>query len=212
MRDFNRMIVLSHFTGHMLTGFGAAVKNMGMGCAARRGKLAQHCEVSPKVSQDHCTACGLCIESCPVNAIAKVEGKVKILENECIGCAQCISVCPVKAVRIVWSESYDMIGERMAEYAYAASLGKEISYINFCLFITKDCDCMNKEKEGFIEDIGILISNDPVAIDKAGIDLIVKDNEKNPLKEAHPKINYLTHLQYAQELGLGSLDYNLIEI
>jgi uncharacterized Fe-S center protein len=100
----------------------------------------------------------------------------------------------------------------MAEYAYAASKGKKCAYVNFCLYITKECDCMNKEDKGFVEDVGVLLSYDPVSIDKASIDLILREQKKDILKEIHPQIDYLHHLQYAQALGLGSLDYELIEI
>lgn len=211
MKDIDYLLVLSHFTAHMLTGFGAAIKNLGMGCASRRGKLAQHCEVSPKINLKRCIKCGSCAKNCSMSAIAK-EDNYRIISDKCIGCAQCVSVCPVKAVDIVWSEGYNLICEKLAEYALAAAKGRKSFYINFCLYITKECDCMNKEEKGFIKDLGVLFSQDAVAIDKASIDLILNDAGRDALKEIHPKINYLHGLEYAQKIGLGSLDYKLIEI
>jgi len=210
--DTDFLLVLSHLTGHMLTGFGAAIKNLGMGCASRRGKLAQHCQMQPVVSEKKCILCGLCIKNCPAQAIEKDNVKCFIVKEKCIGCAQCISVCPRGAIDIVWSEEYNDIGEKLAEYAYAVTRNIKCAYVNFCLYITKECDCMNKEEAGFVKDIGILFSYDPVAIDKASIDLVHKQENRDAIHDCHPKIDYLHHLQYAETLGLGSLNYELVEI
>jgi len=212
LHDTDFLLVLSHLTGHMLTGFGAAIKNLGMGCAARRGKLAQHCEMRPVISEKKCILCGLCAANCPVSAIEKTTGKYFIVKEKCIGCAQCLSVCPRGAVNIVWSEEYNLIGEKLAEYAYAVTRKVKCAYVNFCLYITKECDCMNKEDAGFIKDIGLLFSYDPVAIDKASLDLAQRQENRDAIGEVHPKINYINHLQYAESLGLGTLNYELVEI
>lgn len=211
VKDIDYLLVLSHFTAHMLTGFGAAIKNLGMGCAARRGKLAQHCEVNPKINSKRCNFCGACAKACPVEAIMKDDTHY-IISDKCIGCAQCVSVCPAGAINIIWSEGYEAICEKVAEYAYAAAQGRKCFYINFCLYITKECDCMNKEEKGFIKDLGVLFSRDPVAIDKASIDLIIEQAGHDIIKEIHPKINYLHGLTHAQKIGLGSIEYKLIEV
>jgi uncharacterized Fe-S center protein len=212
LKDADCLLVLSHFTGHMLTGFGAAIKNLGMGCAARRGKLAQHCQVGPEINLKNCIQCGLCAENCPTQAIEKTVDKYCIVKDKCIGCAQCIAVCPRSAVNIVWSEEYSLIEEKMAEYAYAAAKNTKCFYINFCLFITKECDCMSKEDKGFVADVGLLFSQDPVAVDKASADLIVSTAGSDAIKEAHPQIHYLHGLEYAEAIGLGSLEYKLIQL
>lgn len=212
LKDIDYLIVLSHFTGHMLTGFGAAVKNLGMGCASRRGKLAQHCQIKPKINEHKCIGCGVCAVNCLARAIAKKGEKYFIREELCNGCAQCVSVCPRDAVKIIWSQEYNLIGEKMVEYAYAAAKERKCIYVNFCLYITKECDCMNSEKTSAVADLGVLFSEDPVSIDKASIDLLKEREKQDFLKEAHPQIDYLHHLQYAQDIGLGSLDYKLIEI
>ncbi|MEI8348800.1 MAG: DUF362 domain-containing protein [Candidatus Omnitrophota bacterium] len=212
LKDIDCLIVLSHLTGHMLTGFGAAIKNLGMGCASRRGKLAQHCDVSPEIIVSRCIRCGRCMENCPAAAIERNQENYRIVKEKCIGCAQCVSVCPKGAVNIMWSESYEAIGEKLVEYAYAATRERKCVYINFCVFITQECDCMNKEEKGFVKDIGLLFSHDPVAVDKASIDLLLQQENRDALREIHPKIDYLHHLRYAHEIGLGSLEYTLIEI
>jgi uncharacterized protein len=211
LKEISNILVLSHFTGHMLTGFGAALKNIGMGCASRRGKLAQHCQVSPKIDERKCVNCGLCAEQCSVGAIEKGESKC-FITGACIGCAQCVSVCPRGAVDIIWSEEYEVLGEKMVEYAYAVSKGRKCAYINFCVYMTKECDCMNKEETGFTADLGVLFSFDPVAIDKASLDLLSARENRDIVRDLHPQIEYLTHLRYAQELGLGTIDYRLIEL
>ncbi|MFH1877014.1 MAG: DUF362 domain-containing protein [Candidatus Omnitrophota bacterium] len=211
-RDIDFLLVLSHLTGHMLTGFGAAIKNIGMGCASRRGKLAQHCQVSPFIKEARCIGCHACAKECPVNAIERRGEKYFIIKETCIGCAQCVSVCPQGAVDITWSEEYNLLGEKMVEYAYALTRGRRCGYINFCLYITKECDCMNKEKNSFVKDIGVLFSKDPVSIDKASIDCLLHQEGSDVLRATHPAVDYLHHLHYAQEIGLGSLDYRLIEL
>lgn len=212
LKDTDVLLVLSHFTGHILTGFGAAIKNIGMGCASRKGKLAQHCALSPKIRQEQCVQCGACAQCCPAQAIKNEAGGFFIDEEKCIGCAQCTSVCGSGAVKIIWSEAYQEIAEKIVEYAYAAVRNKSCFYVNFCLYMTKECDCMNKDDRGFIEDLGILFGTDPVAVDKACIDLLNKRENRDVLRQAYPHINYLHYLDYAQSIGLGSIDYKLIEI
>ena len=211
--DIHCMIVLSHFTGHMLAGFGAALKNIAMGCASRRGKLAQHATVGPSINTDQCTKCGICAQNCPAETIEQRETGYFIAGEKCIGCAQCISVCPQGAVKIIWSEATEEIGEKMMEYAFAVKQKvKHCLFINFCLFITKECDCMNKEEYGFINDLGIFISTDPLSLDKACIDQILAQEGRDVINEIHPDIKYLDYLKYAQKLGIGSLAYNLIRL
>lgn len=210
LKDIDYLLVLSHFTGHMLSGFGCAIKNLAMGCAARRGKLQQHCNISPTIKEEKCKVCGICFKNCPAQAITlKSSGKYWINNNLCIGCAQCISLCPYGAIHINWWENYNIIMERIVEYAYGVFSYKKSGFINFCLYITKDCDCMNKEKEGIIKDVGVLWGNNPLTIDKASIDLIIQQEGKDILREIYPNINYQHQLDYAVNMGLGTLEYQL---
>ncbi len=213
LKDIDNIVYLSHFTGHMLTGFGAAIKNMAMGCASRKGKMKQHCTVSPFINKKFCVLCGKCAQICPVSAIIKEEDGYKIIDEKCIGCSQCISECPQGAVKINWDETYTDLQEKMAEYALAVKKSNPKSFfITFCVYITKECDCMNDEKKSAIPDIGILAGNDPVSIDKAAIDLIIKRSGKDFIKSIYPHIDYLAQINYGEKIGLGSSSYRLIEL
>lgn len=206
LQNYDSLLVISHFKGHCESRFGGALKNLGMGLASRRGKLAQHSNVKHHIKKEKCSSCGTCLENCPVAAIVFDENKkAEINQGKCISCSKCIAVCPTGAVRIPWgTPGKEFFQERVAEYAKAASQGRNCFYINFLINITKDCDCMDKELEIITPDIGILASSDPVALDQASYDLVVKQ---------YPEFaNFYgeSQLKHAQELGLGSKDYELI--
>ena len=210
--DFGCIIGLAHVTGHMQTGLGAAIKNIGMGCASRVGKLKQHSNVLPEVTKEKCTGCGLCIKWCPANAITLNNKKALISAKTCIGCGECTVACRTSAIEIKWDETVRNLQEKMVEYAYAALLGKKYGFMNFLMKITKDCDCMAKDDPSIVPDIGILASRDPVAIDKATIDLLIKEAGCDRLKNGYPDIDWNIQLDYAAKIGLGNLDYELTEI
>ncbi|MCM8823644.1 MAG: DUF362 domain-containing protein [Candidatus Omnitrophica bacterium] len=211
-KDIDFILCLSHFKGHMLTGFGGAIKNLGMGIASRRGKLAQHCEIYPYIDKSKCKGCGICFNNCPSQCIEKDDDKFRIVSKLCIGCGQCMSLCPFRAIIINWSDSYTLIQERVVEYAFASLKGKRSIHINFCVFITKECDCMNKEEKGYCQDLGLLLSYDPVALDKASLDLLIDREKRDIFKEIHPETPYSEQFTYAEEIGLGTTDYRLIEV
>ncbi|MDP2939604.1 MAG: DUF362 domain-containing protein [Candidatus Omnitrophota bacterium] len=208
------IVSVAHFKGHMMTGFGGALKNIGMGCASREGKLAQHCDISPYVIIERCTDCSQCVVVCPSGAINVMNKKSFIDSRKCIGCASCISACLYNAIEVDWESGADNIQEKMIEYAFAVLKDKRerLAFINFAIKITKECDCLAKDDPRISSDVGIFVSKDPVSIDKASLDLINKTCQKDIFKEAHPKRNGLKQLQYAFELGLGNLDYELIEV
>lgn len=206
---YSQFIVLSHFKGHSQAGFGGAIKQLSMGFAARRGKMAQHSNNVPLITIDKCTACVACKDHCPANAI-EVEEYAIIDPNLCIGCAACIAHCSFKAINPDWAASEGLL-EKIAEYAYAAQLGKNNIYISFVINITEECDCFGIEMKPVVEDIGILASTDPVALDKACFDLVSKHKEiKTKMWKYFDKGEI--SLKYAEKLGLGSREYKLIEI
>ncbi|MCD6193296.1 MAG: hypothetical protein B5M54_07325 [Candidatus Aminicenantes bacterium 4484_214] len=207
------LFCLSHFTGHILTGFGGAIKNLGMGCAARVGKLEQHSDVHPWVKTKSCRYCLLCRAFCPTAAIIPEEGHVRIDDEKCIGCGECLAVCPVGAIKLRWSESSELIQKKMAEYAWAVHQGLPLQavYLNYLVKITKDCDCMSKERHFIVDDIGILSSQDPVAIDQASVDLVNQQAGEDLLRKL-TGINWEIQLEHAQQIGLGSREYELIEL
>lgn len=208
------LIGVSHFKGHIMTGFGGALKNLGMGCAARVGKLQQHSNISPIVYQDKCTGCGECAKSCPVDAITIENNKSVISSLKCIGCATCIAVCPFMAIDVPWASGADTIQQKMIEYTSAVMKNKKgkLGFLNFAVKITKECDCLAKDDPRVAPDIGILASDDPVSIDKASLDLVNEACGRDIFREMHPERDGMIQLKYAEQLGLGSLGYELIEI
>ncbi|MCU0652429.1 MAG: DUF362 domain-containing protein [Candidatus Omnitrophica bacterium] len=211
--DADALVAVSHFKGHILTGFGGALKNIGMGCATREGKLAQHCDAAPVVYVDKCIGCGECAAICPVGAIRIENGKSIIDSAKCIGCASCMAACPTMAMFIDIEAGIE-VQEKMAEYSLAVLKDKKekAGFINFALRINQECDCWGMENPRIAPDVGILASADPVSIDKASFDLVNRACGKDIFKLTHPKQDGFKQLEYAQELGLGNLDYDLIEI
>ncbi|MCJ7689156.1 MAG: DUF362 domain-containing protein [Clostridiaceae bacterium] len=201
-----QMIVISHFKGHALAGFGGAIKQLGMGCASRGGKLAQHANSIPKISFFKCKACNACAKICPENAIT-VDKKAKIDKDKCVGCASCMAICPYGAISNSWFASITKsFNERLAEYAYAASVNKNHIYITFAFNITRNCDCDGHNMKPIVTDVGVFASTDPVAIDKACLDVIDKNNSRTVFKRGRAT------LDYAEKIGLGSKEYELVEV
>ena len=204
------LLCLSHFTGHILSGFGSTIKNLGMGCASRAGKLEQHSDVHPWVNAKVCTNCSVCLEYCPADAIEQENGSVRIIDERCIGCGECLVVCNAGAVKMRWDGDALRVQEKMAEYALAAlrSVKNKAGFINFVIRITKDCDCMSKNGKTIAADLGILASLDPVAVDKASVDLLIEAHGKDFLRE-EIDVDWSKQLQHGQNIGLGSMDYDL---
>jgi uncharacterized Fe-S center protein len=207
------LVCLSHFTGHGLSGFGAALKNLGMGCASRAGKLDQHSEVHPWINPKYCTDCGVCFDHCPSEAIVHKEDKAFIIEEKCIGCGECLVVCNVGAVKFRWDSDIVRVQEKMSEYAYGLweSFKGNAGCINVLLKITKDCDCMSEDEPAIVEDIGIVGSLDPVAVDQASADLVIEKSGKDILKVGYD-VDWSVQLQHGVEIGLGSREYELIKL
>lgn len=208
------IVGLAHFKGHIMTGFGGAIKNIGMGCASREGKLAQHSEFTPVVNVKNCTNCMACIKACPAGAIYSENGHAVIDPAKCIGCATCIAVCAKGAMEVDWEAGGKDLQEKMVEYASTVLKAKKgrCAFINFATKITQECDCLAKDDPRIVPDIGIFASLDPVSIDKASYDRIMEVCGKDIFEEVHPGRDGLKQLRYASELGLGALDYELIEL
>lgn len=213
-QEAGAILGIAHFKGHMMTGFGGALKNIGMGCATKEGKLAQHSDISPFVIVEECTACAECLETCPVEAIFMQESRAYIDPVKCIGCASCIGACLQNAIEVNWEAGGGNVQEKMVEYAKAVLKDKQgnSAFINFATKITKECDCLAKDDPRIVPDVGILVSRDPVSIDQASLELIKKSAGRDIFKEIHPLRDGLKQLKYASELGLGNLEYELIEM
>ncbi len=207
------LLVVSHATGHLGTGLAAALKNLGMGCASRKAKLRQHHGQHPRIDPDHCAACDECAEWCPSDAIQVAEA-AGIGTELCIGCGECVAVCREGAVTFGWGIMGQELQERVVEHAAAVVRPKpgRVAYVTSAVNITKDCDCLGLVQEPLVEDIGLLASLDPVAIDTAVLDLVA-DRAGDSLESlSYPQHDARIQVRYAEQLGLGSTDYELVEV
>lgn len=208
----NTIIGLGHPTGHVLTGYGGAIKNIGMGLASRGGKLAEHSGLLPQVDKTKCTGCGSCMMWCPADAITITKHKMKINPDKCYGCGECFSVCPNEAIKIAWDESSANVQRKIVRYAAEVLKSKKSGFINFGFHITADCDCMGKTGQPIISDLGILASFDPVALDQATIDIINNEAGQDVFKQHWSNLDYTIQLTYGEEIGLGTRSYQLKEL
>ena len=206
------MVVFSHFTGHLAAGFGAALKNLGMGCTSRKAKLIQHSTARPSIKVSKCTLCGQCEKWCPAGAITLNEKSAVIKNSKCIGCGQCLAVCRFDSVGYNWGATYEDLQKKVVEHAMGVALPKKnkILFINFLTRISKDCDCMTSF-EKICDDIGVLLSFDPVAIDASSLDLVEKYTGRK-FSELSFDIPYKFQIDYSREIGFGNPDYELIEV
>ena len=208
------LIVVSHATGHVVTGLGACIKNIGMGLASRMGKMREHSAMLPEVIQDKCRFCKKCIQWCPQETIIEKNGKAFIVSENCIGCGECLAVCRFDAVKYDWNAESGFTQKSMAEHAFGILKGKagKSLFINVLVDMTNDCDCFSVKQEKCIPDIGILASFDPVAIDKATLDLTAQKNGKTLAEMAHARNDAMIQIGHAAKIGMGSLEYELITV
>lgn len=219
------LLAITHFKGHEATGFGGTLKNLGMGLGSRAGKQQQHSDVLPQVNEKKCIACGKCKLWCPAQAIT-IEDKAYIDQAVCIGCGECAVTCPHKAIAINWKTEQDVIQEKIAEYTAGVLKGKEgkVGFITFVNNVSPICDCVAWNDVPIVQDIGILASTDPIAIDQAAVDLVNqahgnphsllgdRHHEEDKFRVLHPDVDWTVQLKYGEEIGLGSREYTLISL
>lgn len=225
--EADALVVASHFKCHELTGFGGALKNLGMGCSSRAGKMQQHSTVAPVVSSKRCTGCGICLKSCAHDAIVMIDGKARISPDLCVGCSRCITACPAVAINIQWNEAAGLVMKKMAEYATGALAGKEgkAIFINFITQVSPACDCYGHSDAPIVNDIGICASIDPVALDQASADLVNQapglpgsalttglEPGGDKFRGVHPDIDWETQLAHAEKMGIGTRAYDLKKV
>jgi uncharacterized Fe-S center protein len=219
------VVNLTHFTGHELFGFGGAVKGLGMGGASPSGKQEMHSDVLPEVLEAKCTSCGRCFQWCPVDAINWEAGdKAEIVEAKCIGCGECTVACTYGAIEVNWKTDTNITQEKTAEYAYGALKNKrdKALFFNFLINISPDCDCFDFNDPPFVTDIGIMASTDPVALDQASNDMVIKAQALSGSKLEDLKtddkfrsihgIDWRPILAYGESIGLGQREYKLEEV
>ncbi len=221
------LIAVTHFKGHGGTGMAGLMKNLGMGAASPAGKQVMHANVLPSVNRNVCIGCARCKKWCPAEAITIENKKSFIHSQKCIGCMECVTVCPTGAISIMWDESTRNLQEKMVEYVCAVLENKQdkTGFFSFIMDVTPDCDCTSWSDVSVVPDIGILASRDPVAIEQASLDLVnarggLRDTAlksafssgEDKFRDLHPTVKAHLQIDYAEELGLGSKRYDLVEI
>ena len=233
--DADIFISLNHFKGHEMAGFGGAIKNIGMGCGSRAGKMEQHCQGKPHVDQSECVGCGACQKICAHEGPEIANGKATINHEKCVGCGRCLAVCPKDAIAADFADSIALLNYRMAEYAYAVCKDRPTFHISLICDVSPNCDCHSENDIPIIPNIGMLASFDPVALDVACADLcnkmpampgsILDDNikahvdhhhdhshEKDNFNMTHPDTEWKSCIAQAKKMGLGTDEYELITI
>lgn len=225
--DADILISLSHFKGHESTGFGGALKNLGMGCGSRAGKMEMHSAGKPQVDPEPCIACGACQRICAHDAPQLVDGHMEIDHEKCVGCGRCIGECPTDAVRSADDESNDILNRKIAEYTKAVVAGRPCFHISLVMDVSPNCDCHSENDAAIVPDVGMFASFDPVALDVACADAVARQpilpgthlaeqalhiHEGDHFHVNHPDTNWRAAVEHGEKLGIGSQEYALITV
>lgn len=224
--DADIIISLSHFKGHEEAGFGGAMKNLGMGCGSRRGKMEMHCSGKPYVKKDKCIGCGACSRICAHGAPVIADKKCSIDLTKCVGCGRCIAICRKDAIAPEYDEAFDVLNCKIAEYCKAVVDGKPSFHISIVRDVSPNCDCHGENDAAIVPDVGMFASFDPVAIDRACADAVNRQpilqntaitdqhNEKDAdhLHAAHPETRWQMQVEHGKKIGLGNDEYQLITV
>ena len=223
--DADILISLNHFKGHECTGFGGALKNIGMGCGSRAGKMEMHNAGKPFVDHEKCVGCGFCRKNCAHDAITITDRKATIDTSKCVGCGRCIGACPVDAVSTLTDESNDILNKKMAEYSWAVLHGRPHFHISLVVDVSPYCDCHGENDVPIVPDVGMFASFDPVALDMACADAVnaqqtikgsimddVEHCHHDHFTDLHPTTNWKVCLDHAEKMGIGTTQYELITI
>jgi uncharacterized Fe-S center protein len=230
--DADIVVSLNHFKGHESTGFGGALKNIGMGSGSRAGKMLMHNDGKPEVDQGRCTGCRACAKFCNETAIVfEANKKARIDQERCVGCGRCIGACNYHAISNHWDSSNEALNCKIAEYTRAVLEGRPNFHINVVNQVSPYCDCHGESDAPIVPDIGIFAGFDPVALDRACVDAvntapgiaasILGDREhthrdaaghEDHFTDIHPKTGWRSQISHAEKIGLGSGCYELITV
>ena len=225
--DADVFISLTHFKGHETAGFGGCLKNIGMGCGSRAGKMEQHNAGKPHVAQEKCIGCGQCRKICAHGAPIIEDRKAHIDHDKCVGCGRCIAVCPKDAVQINWDESTTNLNYKIAEYTKAVVDGRPCFHISLVIDVSPNCDCHSENDMPIVPNVGMFASFDPVALDMACVDAVNAqtplrgsaadgahghEHEHDHFQRIHPDTNWRSCLEHGEKIGIGSRQYELIKI
>ena len=216
--DADVFITLSHFKGHECTGFGGALKNIGMGCGSRAGKMEMHSSGKPHVDQDLCIGCRKCAQICAHGAPEFKDNKATINHDKCVGCGRCLGVCPKDAVCPASDESNDILNYKIAEYTKAVIDGRPSFHVS------PFCDCHAENDAAIVPDVGFFASFDPVALDVACADAVnaqpaisnsllgEAEQDDDHFHAVSPTTNWKSCVEHAEKIGIGTMEYELIEV
>ena len=230
--DADIFISLSHFKGHEMTGFGGAIKNIGMGCGSRAGKKEQHSNGKPVINADACRGCKRCLHECANNGLHFDEAtrKMQVVTENCVGCGRCVGACNFDAIAFANDAATKELNCRMAEYTKAVIDGRPGFHISLVMDISPNCDCHPENDAPILPDIGMFCSFDPLALDQACVDACLRqqplpgsqlyDNmhkegfcdHHDHFENSTPESEYRTCLAHAEKIGIGSREYELIEM
>lgn len=224
--DADVLISLTHFKGHESTGFGGALKNLGMGSGSRAGKMEMHSSGKPEVDKALCIGCHRCEKICAHSApVFDNAGKAFIDKEKCVGCGRCIAICPKDAISATEFHSNEILNEKMMEYAKAVVQDRPTFHISIAIDISPNCDCHSENDAAIIPNVGMFASFDPVAIDQAAADMCnrmtgveasmygeAEEHTHDHFRDIHPDTNWKQGLEYAESIGLGSRDYELVVV
>ena len=184
------IVSLTHFKGHVNAGFGGALKNIGMGCGSKKGKMEMHSSGTPRIDAGKCIGCGMCVDHCANDGVHVVDGTAVIDEDHCVGCGFCIAYCPTGAIMTKWDEAKPVMNCKIAEYTKAVLDGKPAFHVSLVLDVSPDCDCERHNDVPVIPNVGMFASFDPVALDQACVDAankqpVIQGSKADPqVKEA----------------------------
>lgn len=230
--DADVFISLSHFKGHETTGFGGAIKNIGMGCGSRAGKKAQHMNGQPEIDPELCRGCRACLRECANDGLSFDEStrKMSINTQNCVGCGRCIGACNFDAIAFANYAATKDLNCRMAEYTKAVIQNRPNFHVSLIVDVSPNCDCHAENDAPILPNIGMFASFDPLALDQACVDACLKATPlpNSQLAEAMEKEDFCDHhdhfenttlnseyktcLAHAEKIGLGTRDYEIVVV
>ena len=235
--DADVVISMNHFKGHEQSGFGGALKNLGMGSACVGGKLELHSSSQPVIDLERCIGGKVCERYCRHEAVKVVDRKAVIDYGKCVGCGQCVAVCQHSGAVVKDYDTSEVLNCKIAEYAQAVVNGKPSFHISFIMNVSPNCDCWNHNDAAIVPDLGIAASFDPVALDCACADLVmaapslhgntISDKDEahghdcscshhhrgeDKFRIVHPDTNWQAGVEHGEKIGLGRRAYELIKV
>ena len=227
--DADIFISLNHFKGHETAGFGGALKNIGMGCGSRAGKMEMHRSGKPKVNEAKCVSCKMCIKQCAHDAISfGKDGKATIDHSKCVGCGRCLGMCNFDAISGTGNNSSVILNKKIAEYSLAVLKDRPHFHISLVMDVSPYCDCHSENDAPIVPDVGMFASFDPIALDMACVDAV---NKQKPIDDSrlgeqiqrevegkdniymnHPETSWESAIEHGVKIGIGTDKYEIIEI